>query len=280
MSTCRRNRNSTGCLKPQSGAALLVILIVVILTGAAIFVTSYNPSRYKVKTNKLSSRALQHAKDALLGWAVTHPDTPGMLPWPDHPTDGNYDGNSDCLNQAPAHTNLSGRLPWLGQTAPCVAPLSGLGIQALDGSGQRFWYAASPNLVYDYSTNQPPAINSNTRNLGTGWLTVRDSLGNVLSNKVAFVVIAPGRVVGSQVRNGSTPAIGQFLDSATINGSTYSNADSNGVFVSAPHSDTFNDVLIYATVDELMDKVEKVVGKDKTKCENYYGVGDPKCAGL
>ncbi len=274
MSRCLEKQNK------QSGAALLIILIVVILTGATLFVTSYNPSRYQVKTKQLSSRALQQARAALLGWAVTHPTTPGMLPWPDHPTDGDYDGNSDCLNQAPAHSNLSGRIPWFGQTAPCIAPLSGLGIQALDGSGQRLWYAVSPNLVYDYNTNQPPVINSGTRNLTTGWLTVRDARGNILSDKVAFVVIAPGRVVGGQVRNGGTPPIGQFLDSATVNGSTYSNADSNGVFISAQHSDSFNDVLIYTTISQLMDQVEKVVGKDKTKCENYYGTGDPKCAGL
>lgn len=254
----------------QSGIALIIIIVVIVIGAAGVFMATANFKQQQIAVNNSSHSLLDEVKKAIVGWSVSHPNKPGMLPWPDLSTDSNFDGNSDCISSSPSYSNLLGRVPWLGQTSPCVAPLTGMSIQSIGATGSPIYYAASPNLVYNYNAVSYPTINSSFRNLNSGWLTVIDNRGNVLSNRVAFVVIAPGRALNNQQRNGATPGINQYLDSITINGTSYSNANTDGIFISGHPGSAFNDLIQYVTIDQLMDIVEKRVLRELKKCLDSY----------
>ncbi|HEC15713.1 MAG TPA: hypothetical protein ENI99_03940 [Sedimenticola sp.] len=249
-------KSGPGCRK-QRGAALLVLLTIMVLGAATLLVTQLNHFSGFWVRDRHSMQALAQAKAALIGWAVSHPLQPGLLPFPDRNGDGDYDGNSDCPATVDLST-LTGRLPGLGYPAPCVNPQGGLGVNPLDGSGEPLWYSVSSNLVYDGGY---PVINSDLRDEPDNWITVIDGSGNLLSDRVAAVIIAPGGVLGGQSRGGGAPAVDNYLDSATVGGTTYSNSDLDLNFIAAQPSGSFNDRLIYITIDELLDQVERVVAR-------------------
>jgi hypothetical protein len=215
-------------------------------------------------------RALAEAKAALLGWALAHPDRPGMLPYPDRNGDGNYDGDSDCPAGAVNSSMRLGRLPWLGQDSPCVAPLKGVGTSVTDGTGQRLWYAVSANVLYKPAAGGYPVINSELLNTSTGWLTVLDEHGATLSNRVAAVILAPGAPLSGQNRAGAAPGPADYLDTVTIGGASYSNADFDDIFIAARRGDGFNDELIYVTADELVPLVERRIVREARQCLVAY----------
>jgi len=75
---------------------------------------------------------------------------------------------------------------------------------------------------------------------------------------VAFIVFAPGTALAGQ--NRSNPGANNFLDSFNVQGQgNISNAVNDLRFVKAKETSTFNDRLIYMTIDELMPKLERRV---------------------
>jgi len=285
----------------QTGAALLVFLLLVVVSASTMLLSRLNSAISQSVYNPATSLKLDEAKTALLAWAINHPFNPGTLPMPDRNSDSDYDGDSDCYNGGPIGNNLLlGRLPWRGYPSPCkdAASLSGLGLFpgittdiGSDRTGQVLWYAAAHNLVYE--TPEYPFISPAIAGKPNGWITVRDSSGAVISDQVAFVVIAPGPVLSPQAscggtvyagqdRSGSAPAIGNFLDSVTINSVTYSNADYDQDFIMYPNSfvtnedttldqcDQFNDQLVFVTADELLDAVSKRVLNETANALSAY----------
>ena len=276
------------------------IYVIILMLGAAAAVTVISVmSARSLQTREQVEQAgiLGEAKRTLLGWAVTRgstsnpgADRPGDLPAPDvldnTESPGNYDGDPEtrCLDSSQSNglpltassvnVRCLGRLPWLTLKMSLNNP------SEQDAEGKMPWYAVSANLTRIDSCLT--VLNSNTAglpysgfncasatNLPYPWLTVRDTRGNVLSNRVAFVVLLPGPIVGSQERRAS-PNLGgasQFLDSMTVaNGcaspcvpGTYSNADLDNDFIAGDITDSFNDRLVYATIDELMPAIEKQV---------------------
>src|SRR3989338_8627952 len=114
------------CSSNQCGAALLVMLIIMIIGGMAYLVSSLNSSTLNVARGKVTADALKQAKEALIGRAVTDTTSPGSLPCPDADGDGSADLFSG--NNCPYYI---GRLPW-----------KTLGLSDLrDGSGEELWYA-------------------------------------------------------------------------------------------------------------------------------------------
>lgn len=276
------------------------IYVIILMLGAAAAVTVISVmSARSVQTREQVEQAniLGEAKRSLLGWAITRgstsspgADRPGDLPVPDAldntESPGNYDGipetrcmdasqsNGVPLTAASVNVRCVGRLPWRTLQMSLNSP------SEQDAEGKMPWYAVSANLTR--IDNCLTMLNSNTAalpysgyncasdtNLPYPWLTVRDSRGNVLSNRVAFVVLLPGPVVGSQERRAS-PNLGgvsQYLDSVTVAAGctapcvpgTYSNADLDNDFIAGDITDTFNDRLVYATIDELMPAIERQV---------------------
>lgn len=299
--------------RQQKGIALVALMFLVTLAVTGIIISALNSNRSQLTRVQADNDQLQQAKMALLIYAISVSGAgqrPGDLVRPDILSEGtpNYDGLTDsgCLDataanglpsvSSGANMRCLGRFPWKD---------TGLSIESSlenDPDGRVPWLAISANLV-------DPAclfsLNSDTLSLPyngyacTGesvphpWLTVRDSLGNVLSDRVAAVIIIPGPAIGDQERPDS-PNLGgtdQYLDSITVRAGcaaphvagTYTNAGLNNEFIQAQdatqiadddpcyqHPYQFNDKLIYITIEELMAEVEKkVAGEARIALQNY-----------
>lgn len=310
MPTNRRNATR----HQQRGIALLVLMVAVALASVGVLLERLNTGATSPETDiRLATRmALQEAREVLLGASVgdvvdggTLSARPGQLPWPDRPelVDPDYDGWSDCVNgPVVGAANLLGRFPYLGEVNLAPPPLVcnfqtssvRLGSRIVDGSGEPLWYAVSRNLLHTDTSGagetQLVSINPDiVRNPPYGWLRVCDTDGNLLSDRVAAVIIAPGTALTGQDRSGVAPAAVNFLDAVQVadpvGGAlrTISNADSDGgpdsvglttaglcgsgtnadeQFVvaagtNAVDSATFNDELVFITADEVLDAVQQ-----------------------
>ena len=229
-------------------------------------------------------------------------ERPGNLPAPDVVADSaatkNYNGDSElgCFDQSKPgglpliidHINVRclGRLPWR------TFGLSGQAFSENDATGTMPWYALSANLAFqkclEYLNSDilsfsytgficPVDDGLPPTSLPYPWLTVRDARGAVLSNRVAVVIFVPGPALNGQTRPPSPNLAGpnQYLDTVSVTVTTvtadcpgppctfiFSNADLDNDFIQADPSPTFNDRLIYITIDELMAKIEQRAGQE------------------
>ncbi len=280
----------------QHGAALLVMLVILITGGAYLLVSQLNRGSGRIEADRQTSEALAKAKEALIGWAVGYGDatgnatTPGMLPYPDRRNDGQYDGMSDCplVVTLPSAGLLLGKIPRIGLESPCVAPWTALGLDVVDGAGEVLWYAVSRNMVS--ALGVAPVINPGIMDNPPPfpWLVVRDQNGNPISSRVAFVLIAPGPALPGQNRFVPSPPTlppmpTQFLEAI----GAVSNADFDGALDIGPPcasgmcedfvmsepwpsatASTFNDRLLYVTIDELMPLIEQRVAREVRQALN------------
>lgn len=256
----------------QKGLAALVLVFMLALVAIGYAVNALESSDIQNEKNKKTAAALAEAKAALIGWSVSHQVQPGILPFPDRGADGNYDGNSDCVVGTPGFNLLIGRLPFLGQTAPCAAPVNGLATSLTDGSGEQLWYAVSRNLI---RTSIVPIINPSIIDAPPeNWLIVRDKNGQPISSRVAAVIIAPGNPIGTQNRAGIA-SVENYLDTlGAFSNSNYDSATED--FFMIKEDGSFNDQLVFITIDELMDAVEKRVAKEVILgLNNYYAESAP-----
>ena len=262
----------------QTGAALLLLLGIIILLSSGTFLDHLERNLpYRSQRDQKTTQALFAAKQALIGWAVSHPHAPGLMPWTDRNGDDNYDGDSDCASLSSDATFnplfLLGRIPWRGRTTPCESTHGGLGIDVRDSAGERLWYAVSRNLIRRYqSPASYPDIDPTLASIAPfPWLTVRDATNALISDRVAAVILAPGPVLPAQDRSGDAPDAQNYLDIHPSTGIDNADADScfddnagcDGTdgedFVLADSDTDFNDRLVFITIDELMSAVEKRV---------------------
>ena len=164
---------------------------------------------------------------------------PGCCPFPDRNADRNgYDGESRLRSRAWLSDPSSHRPPSPGPARRLRVRPGGLGIEVRDGSGEALWYAVSRNLVNHRGGGvpdppvQPPGLLDGTP--AYPWLRLVDASGSVLIAsdgeplEIAAVIIAPGPPLPGQARTGAAPGPAHYLDSVTVNGVTYDNADSDG----------------------------------------------------
>jgi hypothetical protein len=277
----------------QKGVVLILMMFILGLATAAYILKTLNTSNLQFEQNDKTYQALKEAKTALIAWAVAHPKIPGLMPYPDRNTDpGRYDGFSDCPGDATAHKHLIGRLPWKGgDYNHCAYLLDGLGKRFVDGDNEPLWYAVSRNLVHIYEPTEDPIVNPGIISTTARWLKVLDRHGNLISDRVAVVIISPGVALAGQNRSGSAPNPDKYLDGMKIGANSYSNADydqDDEDFVMGEDSryvsdlDTsiqkpyyFNDKLIYITIDELMHALEKrALQEARQQLTNYYLASD------
>lgn len=139
-------QKNTAHLKFQQGAALLLMVAILVVGAAAVLVGSLNAPAINIARQQQTSAALAQAKDALIAYAVTDTNRPGEIPCPDVNGDGfslptdEYSGKN-CVR-------LLGRLPWKTLRLPDLR----------DGSGEPLWYAVSDSFHANGST----PINSDT----------------------------------------------------------------------------------------------------------------------
>src|SRR5574340_734766 len=173
----------------QRGAALMVMLVILVAGAASALVGALSTTTLKNARQETTSNALAQAKDALIGYAVkvqvsssdiacADPPTyanpncqrPGDLPCPDMDNDGDAESNCGDASGSNQYKRL-GRLPWKTLGLPDLR----------DGSGERLWYAVSNNFKNNTRTTctapgQAGCLNSDT----VGTITVRNPDGNVI----------------------------------------------------------------------------------------------------
>ena len=249
----------------QSGAALLVLALVLSMGTLGVMVTALNKATGDRNTTKLtrSGAALKEGKDALVAWVVSKSATndsselsfkhPGRFPCPEALSAAGTatEGEAASSCSLPA----IGRLPW-----------KTLGIDKLvDGSGEPLWYVLSPGWTGSAGSFK---INVDTQ----GQLTVDGT-----ANAAIALVIAPGAAISisptteqiaagcaarNQVRDATfatTPDIRNYLECENAT----SPADSSFV-TSVTGNDSnvvFNDQVMKLTVADLMPALDGVIAK-------------------
>ena len=292
--------------KKQKGAVLILLAFIIGLGVLAYMLHAFDPQRLRLEQDKKTYQSLNAAKEALIAWAVSHPNTPGLMPYPDRNGDGNYDDTSDCyistVNFNPIFT--LGRLPLFRSDPFCinakVSVISGITGDFRDGTGERLWYEVSSNLLHDYKNNggnpngTSPIINPSIVNTSTNpWFVVRDRNGVIISDRVVAVIIAPGYPSGVQDRSGGIANANQYLDKIVMADNTpyqnygYSLPGLPQEFIIGDDFRTvakndptyknqtiepyyFNDKLVYITTDELMAALEKRVGEQVRNALKIY----------
>lgn len=300
-------QNLNKLLTKQKGAALILMAFIIGLGVLAYLLNSFNLERMRLEQDKKTYQTLNQAKQALIAWAVSHPNTPGLMPYPDRKNDGNYDDTSDCYASAVNFNYIFslGRLPLFRNDPNCINAkadvIFGVSGDFRDGNSERLWYEVSKNLLHDYKNNggnpngTSPIINPSIINAPAyPWFTVIDRSGTVISNRVAAVIIAPGQPIGGQDRSGGVADPNQYLDKITMADNTvyenynYPTSDINvkefiigdNLKAVARNDPTYkdqsvepyyyNDKLVYITIDELMAALEKRVGEEVRNALKRY----------
>ncbi len=273
----------------QRGASLIIMVFILTLVILAYMVKSLNVNELRAKEATATLQALAAAKAALLNWSVNHSSVPGLMPYPDRNGDSNYDGQSDCPGGTTSLNHLIGRLPWkMADYKSCNTLLNGLAKEFVDGTGEPLWYAVSKNLVHIYSPSGDPVINPSIIDSPTySWLKVYDKNGNLVSDKVAVIIFAPGAPLPDQNRSSGYANVTEYLDKFTYKSALNSNQDYDGYDedfymgedLHAVRSDNtdytqpyyFNDKLTYITIDELMAELEKRAATEaRNTLQKYY----------
>jgi type II secretory pathway pseudopilin PulG len=304
-----RERHTVGTR--QRGAAFLLLVITLVLGAAAVFYGFSKPSSSEAEKNRKTMEALEQARTALIGYAVSRALNgggavrPGDLPCPDTNDDGNTEGN--CGNAAGSQqANRLGRLPWRSLGLPDLR----------DGDGERLWYAVSNNFKYSTRTNcaAPGAagcLNSDAR----GTITVRNSTGTVMhdgANPNPFVpsgavavVFSPGAVLRRQgaaatqnrsCTGGSCNAQGactttpftttpkcnpvNYLDTngtednANFVDGSAANGFINGIVRDAGGNIIVNDRLLVIRYEDIMPQLERRVVAEALNCLTLYAAAN------
>ena len=245
----------------QNGAALLIMLIILVMGALTILVNTLNSSSVQITRNKVTAEALAQAKAALIGRAIADDTSPGSLPCPDITGDGSAASTVAGGGSCPSYI---GRLPWRTLGLPDLR----------DGTGERLWYALSPNFR-DYMNPANPAASHPVNSDNQGTLNIS---GTTTANNVVAIVFAPGLPLAGQSRSET-----QTAACATTGGSTTenlcatnylegsnANASPNSNYQTAATSSTFNDQMLYITHDQIFDPVEMRVARDVKNCLDNY----------
>ena len=232
--------NETG--KKQKGAALMIIMIVLVLTVSAVVMTGLGKKSQVVKRDHISMDVLAKAKNALVGYAYVND---GALPCPDSIGNGLGD----------ACSNIEGWLPW--QT---------LGIKPLkDGDATCLRYAVSSS----YRGVAPAS-------LVDGDFEVQDENNDTRVSAAVAVVFAPLESLSGQLRglgSGSNSVCGSTDSSADKNdGANYldtisgvnNSATTPIAFIQADSQKSFNDVSIWLSTIDITGSIPVVcnIGED------------------
>ncbi|VAW57852.1 hypothetical protein MNBD_GAMMA11-2775 [hydrothermal vent metagenome] len=248
----------------QQGVSLLVFAITILtIAGGAFFISLNKSADSDINTDIRTIQSLTQAKRALDNFFISYiPYGSAIeiarLPFPDRRNDpGVYDGKSDCINYSDTLSNnlLLGRFPWLRDE--CNGNFIDINANIKDGNGDRLWYAVSPHMVR-HTSNANFSSQFLDANQYNQWITLYDQAGGIISNRVAFICLSPGISLSGQ--NRLNTGTDNFLDSYNVPGiGVINNFDMDMRFVKAPKSSSFNDQIIYMTIDELMPKAERRV---------------------
>ncbi len=228
---------------------LLAFLLILIAGASFMLVSRLNENTQTYTRDAQTQNALKQAKEILIGYAVTYPDThtgegPGYLPCP------------DLTNNGLSGTNGLGSCSIAGGTSLRRFPHVTLEMNNItDASGETLWYVVSDNF-----RNNPKLVPLNSETPGTLGLD-RNGDGVADEDDLVAVIIAPGASFTGQSRDLDKNALANYLEGE--------NADGDRVFSTTGTGD-FNDQLVTITRKELMQAVEKrVLGEAANILTNY-----------
>lgn len=181
-------------IKKQTGAALLIAMVVLASMAAFYVLNKMGPASSKLNRQDARVASLAEAKNALIAYAVNYADSNnseyGFLPCPDtdeagtNPEEGHQDVGCGVINES-----MIGRFPY---RAVQLAPQK-------DEANECIWYAVSGSYK-----NQPQSamLNDDTN----GLFTVFDAQGNLQygvtpESRVVAIVFAPNTLLPSQSQN-------------------------------------------------------------------------------
>jgi type II secretory pathway pseudopilin PulG len=238
----------------QHGAALLIMLVILVVGIAAILVDSLTASSVKTARQATTAAALAQAKAALIGYAITYADThsgqvPGYLPCPD--TDASNGEGSSILTCGSQDVSVIGRLPW-----------ATLDVSALrDGDGECLWYAVSGTYKNNPKTG---LMNWDTNGQFQAYASDGTLLTTDAGNQVVAVIFAPGAPLSGQNRSpdGTAPICGgnytssNYLDNDTVH--SINNSDvATGKFIQGTGSGNVNDHMVSITRQDIWNAMLK-----------------------
>lgn len=237
----------------QRGAALIVMLVILVLGLAATLVESLNSTTFRNERQARTAAALAQARDALIGYAITYGDTHpgevhGYLPCPD--VDGsNGEGSSPLTACGTRDVSMLGRLPWKTLDLPALR----------DGNGECLWYAVSGTYKNNPKTG---LMNWDTNGLLQAYAADGATLLTPADNQAIAVIIAPGAARNGQARSDSSASCGgsytasAYLDNDTAHGIDNANIAA-GRFVQGSAGGDVNDQMLFITRQELWAAMQK-----------------------
>lgn len=238
----------------QRGAALMVMLIILVLGLAATLVNSLNSVEFRNERQARTAAALAQAKDALIGYAVTYGDIPahngevhGYLPCPD--LNGGSNEGSSSLSCGSKNISMLGRLPWKTLDLPALR----------DGNGECLWYAVSGTYKSNPKTD---LMNWDTNGQLQAYAADGTTLLTPADNQAVAIIFAPGAARSGQNRSGNSTICGgnytasAYLDNDAAHG--INNADiAAGKFVQGTSGGDVNDQMLFITRQELWAAMQK-----------------------
>ena len=265
MRRCTSLATPAGTRARQRGAALMIMMLIVVLGVAALLVRDLAARSAGQARVAHAAAALAQAKEALLGYALTSDATVtgafGLLPCPDRDTSGGLaEGEAHQAACLTRYRSVLGRFPWktLG-----VAP-------GRNAAGECLWYAVSGSHKHA-SAALPELLNTDSngqfRVLAADGSTVL--AGATPADRVVAVIIAPGAGLPGQVRTTLGAGVeqcagnytaGNYLDRHAASGSDNATlaaaADSVDDFIAADAAGTaVDDQLIFITRAELEERL-------------------------
>ncbi|BBJ00202.1 hypothetical protein FGKAn22_18940 [Ferrigenium kumadai] len=277
-------------LDRQRGAALMVMLVILVLGLAATLVSSLNSASLRSERQAKTAAALAQARDALIGYAITYGDTHpgavhGYLPCPNQ-AGGTLGATEGIASVSCGGKNISqiGRLPWKTLDLP---PLR-------DGNGECLWYAVSGAYKNNTATD---LMNWDTN----GQLQVYASDGTTLltpaDNQAVAVIFAPGVAQNSQARtaDASAPVCGgnytasNYLDSDGMIDNAAVSAVANAISkFRLGTAAGINDQMLFITRQDIWNAIQKRndfratlnnMTQSVAKCIAAFGAANGKPAG-
>lgn len=272
------------------GAALLLLLFLVVIVFSTGLVTSLLGGNLELQRQQKTFEALEQAKQALIAWSVMQGDVgtgatprPGSLPCPETTSFGKSDTGmpaGTCSSGGSNSGQSIGRLPWRYIHSSRLQ----------DASGETLWYAVSDNFRTPNLNND--AINSDTK----GSLLLYASDGSTLltpeGEELAAIIFAPGPPLSWQDRGAAANTASDYLDKFNEK----DNSKAAGPFFIGTVKDKdenviANDLVIGITARELISALEKrALNEARNALKSYFDNhgqypnpaphDDPQCASL
>jgi hypothetical protein len=227
----------------QRGQAAILIAVLVALGIGGFILTATSSTSVAIanRQSEVDTQVLAIAKEALIGYAVSQTNQPGVLPCPDVDNDGSADAPCGGIG-----ATAIGRFPWKTLGMPDLR----------DSAGECLWYAVSSNFK-NSGVSGPAVVNSDS----AGTLVVNGSAGVPLSsppNPVAAIVFAPGKLLAGQDRTPpASPATVCGGNDVATNYLEEGNASAGTTYAAAGPAATFNDRLLLITNADVLIPVER-----------------------